>query len=291
MKGLLIAGGKGTRLSPSTIAVNKHLLPVFDKPLIFYSLTTLMLSGIRNIQLIVRRVDFHAFRELLGDGSEFGVTLSYGFQDNPKGIADTIRVSRDFIGSEEFALALGDNVFFGSGLSGTLSSLKSRKGSARILLKEVNDPERYGIAWVNSENSVIRIEEKPKSTSSNLAITGLYFFPENTLEVVDNVDLSPRGELEITDVLSKFLDTNQLDSWVLPRGTMWLDTGTIESLMDASNFVRSFQALSGQLIGSPHEVAWRNKGIDDLEIRRSANGIGNAYGKSLLSLVDRQSTE
>lgn len=285
MKALLIAGGNGTRLAPSTIAVNKHLLPVFDKPLIYYSLSTLMLSGIADIRLIVRSADIDPFTRLLGDGSDLGLSITYGIQDQPKGIPDTIKVSRDFIAGDEFALALGDNVFFGSGLSGALATLVNHKSGARVLLKAVSDSERFGVAWIGPDGSVTEIQEKPKSPSSNLAITGLYYLPGSAVEIADSLEPSPRGELEVTDLLRAYMPTGDLHSWSLPRGTMWLDTGTIESLMDASNFVRSFQALSGQLIGSPHEVAWRNNWINDEKLQALSQKFPTSYGDSLRKLL------
>jgi glucose-1-phosphate thymidylyltransferase len=285
LKALLIAGGNGTRLAPNTIAVNKHLLPVFDKPLIYYSLSTLMLSGISDIRLIARSADLDAFSRLLGDGSQFGISLTYGIQDEPKGIPDTIKVSRDYIAGDEFALALGDNVFFGSGLSGALATLVNYGSGARILLKQVSDPERFGVAWVGPDGLVEEIREKPSSPTSNLAITGLYYLPGDAVDLADGLVPSSRGELEITDLLRAYMPDNNLHSWSLPRGTMWLDTGTIESLMDASNFVRSFQALSGQLIGSPHEVAWRNNWIDNAQLASISERFPTSYGSSLLKLL------
>lgn len=287
MKALLIAGGNGTRLAPSTVAVNKHLLPVFDKPLIYYSLSTLMLSGISDIRLIVRSVDLEAFTRLLGDGSELGLSITYGLQDQPKGIPDTIKVSREFIDGDEFALALGDNVFFGSGLSGALATLVNHPSGARVLLKGVSDPERFGVAWIGSDGTVKDIQEKPKSPSSNLAITGLYYLPGSAVEISDQLQPSRRGELEVTDLLRAYMPDGELHSWSLPRGTMWLDTGTIESLMDASNFVRSFQALSGQLIGSPHEVAWRNKWINDEQLQELSGNFPTSYGESLRKILNQ----
>jgi len=285
VKALLIAGGNGTRLAPSTIAVNKHLLPVFDKPLIFYSLSTLMLSGISDIRLITKSSDIQAFTKLLGDGSDLGISITYGIQDEPKGIPDTIKVSREFINGDEFALALGDNVFFGSGLSGALTTLVNHSSGARVLLKQVSDPERFGVAWIDSNGEVEDIAEKPKNPTSNLAITGLYYLPGDAVDIADSLVPSSRGELEITDLLQAYRKRGELHSWSLPRGTMWLDTGTIESLMDASNFVRSFQALSGQLIGSPHEVAWRNHWIQDGQLEALAAGFQSNYGESLRKLL------
>lgn len=244
-----------------------------------------MLSGISDIRLIARSADLDAFSRLLGDGSQFGISLTYGIQDEPKGIPDTIKVSRDYIAGDEFALALGDNVFFGSGLSGALATLVNYGSGARILLKQVSDPERFGVAWVGPDGLVEEIREKPSSPTSNLAITGLYYLPGDAVDLADGLVPSSRGELEITDLLRAYMPDNNLHSWSLPRGTMWLDTGTIESLMDASNFVRSFQALSGQLIGSPHEVAWRNKWIDDAQLASISERFPTSYGSSLLKLL------
>ena len=244
-----------------------------------------MLSGISDIRLIARSADLDAFSRLLGDGSQFGISLTYGFQDEPKGIPDTIKVSRDYIAGDEFALALGDNVFFGSGLSGALGTLVNYGSGARILLKQVSDPERFGVAWVGTDGLVEEIREKPSSPTSNLAITGLYYLPGDAVDLADGLVPSSRGELEITDLLRAYMPDNNLHSWSLPRGTMWLDTGTIESLMDASNFVRSFQALSGQLIGSPHEVAWRNKWIDDTQLTSVSERFPTSYGSSLRKLL------
>lgn len=285
MKAILIAGGTGSRLSPSTRGVNKHLLPVFDKPLIYYSLSTLMLAGISNVRLIVRQVDKPAFTNLLGNGSEFGINIEYGVQDEPKGIPDTVKISQEFIGTDDFALALGDNLFFGSGLSGVLSTMARQSNGARILLKEVADPERFGVAWIDRQGSVRKLEEKPLSPTSSFAITGLYFFPSSAAEIASQLEPSKRGELEIVDLLRNYLDNNNLQSWSLPRGTMWLDTGTTESLMDAANFVRSFQALSGQLIGSPHEIAWRNGWINDDKLRTISQTMRSTYGSALAQLI------
>ncbi len=285
MKALLIAGGNGTRLAPNTVAVNKHLLPIFDKPLIFYSLSTLMLSGIRDIRLVIKSEDAEPYRRLLGDGSAFGINLSYGFQDAPRGIPDTILVSSPWIDGESFALALGDNIFFGSGLSGELLRLASANSSARVLLKRVTDPSRFGVAWTSESGQVLRLEEKPNNPTSNLAVTGLYFFPESGSKKAESLTPSSRGELEITDLLSLYLREQQLEASLLPRGTMWLDTGTMESMMDASEFVQSFQSLSGQLIGSPHEVGWRNGWVSDDELLDIAARYPTSYGAALKRLV------
>lgn len=284
MKALLIAGGNGTRLAPNTTAVNKHLLPVYDKPLIYYSLSTLMLSGVRDIRIISKAADLESFGRLFGHGAELGVSITYGIQDEPRGIPDTIRVSKEFLSGSDFILALGDNVFFGSGLSGALGTLVSFGSGARILLKRVSDPERFGVAWMDDSGTVTNLEEKPKSPSSNLAVTGLYYLPASAVDAAFDLEPSARGELEITDLLRSFLVTGDLHAWSLPRGTMWLDTGTTESLMDASAFVRSFQALSGQLIGSPHEVAWRNGWISDEQIVKSAAAFPTPYGEALAKL-------
>lgn len=286
MRGLLIAGGNGTRLAPNTVGINKHLLPIFDKPLIYYSLATLMLAGVREIRLVIRSEDANSYSKLLGDGSEFGVSISYGIQESPKGIPDTLLVSKDWLGVDEFALGLGDNVYFGSGLSGELLRMSASSQKTRILLKRVNDPERFGIAWTSESGEVVRLEEKPSHPSSNLAVTGLYFFPAGAAEKASVLKPSARGELEITDLLRLYMTTNDLQASLLPRGTMWLDTGTIEAMMDAAAFVRSFQALSGQLIGSPHEVGWRNGWITDNELATAASLFPTSYGLALRRLLN-----
>jgi glucose-1-phosphate thymidylyltransferase len=285
MKALLIAGGNGTRLAPNTVAVNKHLLPIFDKPLIFYSLSTLMLAGIRDIRLVIRSEDAEPYRKLLGDGSAFGVNISFGFQDAPRGIPDTILVSRQWLNGEEFALALGDNIYFGSGLSGELLRLAASSANARVLLKRVTDPSRFGIAWTSDSGEVVKLEEKPSIPTSNLAVTGLYFFPESGSRRAELLKPSRRGELEITDLLTLYMENEELQASLLPRGTMWLDTGTIESMMEAAEFVQSFQSLSGQLIGSPHEVGWRNGWINDQQLSEIAARYPTSYGEALARVL------
>lgn len=285
MRALLLAGGNGTRLAPNTTAVNKHLLPIFDKPLIYFSLSSIMLANIRDVRVVIRRSDSELFERLLGNGSDFGLNLTYGFQDAPLGIPDTIKVASEYLAGSNFAMGLGDNVFFGSGLSGELQRMVSRPSEASILLKSVPDPERFGVAWTSSSGRVERLEEKPANPTSNLAVTGLYHLPSRAVDLAQDLTPSHRGELEITDLLNCFLNEEKLTASTLPRGTMWLDTGTTEAMMDASNFVRSFQDLSGVLIGSPHEIAWRNGWIGDGELGRIAHGLKSSYGNALSRLV------
>ncbi len=285
MRALLLAGGNGTRLAPNTTAVNKHLLPIFDKPLIYYSLSSLMLASIRDIKVVIRRPDSDLFEKVLGDGADFGLNITYGFQDAPLGIPDTIKVASDFLAGSPFAMGLGDNIFFGSGLSGELKRMVSQSTEASILLKSVPDPERFGVAWTSETGRVLKLEEKPSHPNSNLAVTGLYHLPSAAVEFVNQLTPSLRGELEITDLLNMFLSEEKLSASILPRGTMWLDTGTTEAMMDASNFVRSFQDLSGVLIGSPHEIAWRNGWIDADDLARKGHLLKNNYGQALCRLV------
>lgn len=285
LKAILLAGGNGSRLYPSTLGVSKHLLPIFDKPLIYYSLSSVMLSGIKEAAVVTQRKDLQALKSLLGDGSRLGMKLTFLIQDEPLGIADTIRLAEQFLDGTDFLLALGDNVFFGSGLSGVLRQMAEDPSRSRILVKEVMDPERFGVAWLNGDGKVTAIVEKPNAPTSKFAITGLYFFDKSAVSIAKSLTPSDRGELEITDVLSDSMLNSQLRAWVLPRGTMWLDTGTIESMMNAAEFVRSFQSLSGQLIGSPEEVAWRNGWIDSSQLRESAAGYQNSYGAKLIELV------
>ena len=244
-----------------------------------------MLSGIREVAVITQRKDLQALNSLLGDGTRLGMELTYLIQDEPLGIADTIRLAEEFLGGSDFLLALGDNVFFGSGLSGVLRQMTEDSNLSRILVKEVMDPERFGVAWLDDHGKVTAIEEKPSSPTSRFAITGLYFFDQGAVAIASSLTPSHRGELEITDVLIDSMHKSQLRAWVLPRGTMWLDTGTIESMMNAAEFVRSFQSLSGQLIGSPEEVAWRNGWIDSAQLRKSAAAYQNSYGAKLIELV------
>ena len=282
---MLLAGGAGTRLFPTTQALSKHLIPIFDKPLIYYSFSTLMLAGCRDIAIVCQTRDEPAYRAVLGDGSNFGTTIRYIIQDEPLGIVHALKLLPDFLSGRSFALALGDNFFFGSHFSGFLEKLVSSSQGARIALKEVPDPERFGVAWLSDDHRIDRLEEKPKNPSSNLAITGLYVFDERASTFAATQTLSARGEMEIVELLNSYLRLGSLEAQTLPRGTVWQDTGTAEGLLAASNFVSSFQSLTGQLIGSPHEIAWRRQWITSDDLVLSSRQFSNAYGDSLRGLL------
>jgi glucose-1-phosphate thymidylyltransferase len=287
VKGILLAGGTGSRLRPATSVTSKHLLAVYDKPLIYYSLTSLMLAGIREILVICSPADESAYVKLLGTGNQFGLKISYASQESAQGIAEALLIGEDFVAGSPVCLALGDNIFHGSGLSVLFRKLGSLNSGASILLRRVPDPERFGVAEVNGEGRVINLSEKPISPKSNLAITGLYFFDESASSKARTLLPSSRGELEITDLNLEYLKIGALYSQELPRGTMWLDTGTADSLLDASLYVKSVQEHSGQLIGSPEEVAWRQGWINEDEAARLASLIGSKYGQFLQAAVSR----
>ena len=244
-----------------------------------------MLAGVRDVAIITQRKDLAALQALLGDGGRFGMEISYVIQEHPLGSADTIRLSEEFLEGSDFLLALGDNIFFGSGFSGVLKEMAADPMGARILVKQVSDPERFGIAWISPGGAVTKIQEKPSEPSSNFAITGLYFLRANAVDHAKALSPSARGELEVTDLLSHYMSGSDLRAWVLPRGTMWLDTGTIESMMSAAEFVQSFQDLSGQLIGSPEEVAWRNGWISEKELEGASRLFQNSYGAAIQKLI------
>ena len=285
MKGVLLAGGRGTRLLPLTQTINKHLLPVYDKPLIYYSLSTLMLAGIRDVAVVVNPEDKANFQALLGDGSKWGMSLSLIEQDAPGGIVDGILHCENFIDEKSFMLSLGDNLFFGSGLSGQLESLLLTKKGAGVLLKEVPDPQRFGVATVNNLGAIAEIEEKPTEPESNLAITGLYIFDQSAMDRAKELTPSSRGEIEITDLLRAYVSDSSCAHSTLHRGTMWMDTGTLESYWEASTFIRSLQTHSGSLIGSPEEIAWRKRWISDSQLNELASHIPGSYGVMLQKLV------
>jgi glucose-1-phosphate thymidylyltransferase len=282
--GLLLAGGAGSRLSPTTNAISKHLIPIFDKPLIYYSFSTLLLAGCREIVVVSQSRDLDALDSVLGNGEKFGVVVQYLVQDEPLGIVHAINISSSFLSGRPFVLALGDNLFFGSHFSGFLDQMESCNLGARIALKQVPDPERFGVAWLSSHGDVMRLREKPVDSSSNLAVTGLYFFDEEGSARAKEQAPSDRGELEITDLLQSYLDSGRLTAFTLPRGTVWQDTGTPEGLLSASNFVSSFQSLTGQLIGSPEEIAWRRGWITTDELVRLGHNYPNRYGEALRNI-------
>lgn len=284
MKGIILAGGSGTRLFPLTRVTSKQLLPIYDKPMIFYPLSTLMLAGIRDILVISTPTDTPRFQELLGDGSQFGVNLSYAVQPKPEGLAQAFLIGEDFIGSDSCAMVLGDNIFYGGYFSKNLADAvaNAEKGLATIFGYFVTDPERFGIVEFDSDFNVLSVEEKPKKPKSNYCITGLYFYDNRVVEMAKQVKPSPRGELEITDLNNLYLQDDSLKVQILGRGFAWMDTGTMDSLIEASSFVQTVQKRQGLVISAPEEIAYRKKWITKDELLKSAALYGKSpYGEHL----------
>ena len=286
MRGIILAGGTGSRLHPITVGTSKQLLPVFDKPMVYYPLSTLMLAGIRDVLVITTPADAAAFGRLLGDGSQFGISITYVVQSVPNGLAQAFVLGKAHIGSDRVALVLGDNIFYGPGLGTQLSRFREIRGGG-IFAYQVSDPTAYGVVEFDDGGKAISLEEKPKRPRSNFAVPGLYFYDNDVVGIAASLRPSDRGEYEITDVNRAYLDRGELSVEVLPRGTAWLDTGTFDSLLDAGNYVRTIEQRQGLKIGVPEEVAWRNGFITDDELRERAERlVKSGYGGYLLDLLD-----
>lgn len=287
MKGIILAGGSGTRLYPVTMGVSKQLLPIYDKPMIYYPLSVLMLAGIQDILIITTPEDQDSFKRLLSDGSQFGIKLSYAIQQNPDGLAQAFIIGEAFIGKDPVCLVLGDNIFFGQGFSPKLKSVVERNDGATVFGYQVMDPERFGVVEFDENNKAISIEEKPKAPKSNWAVTGLYFYDNNVIEIAKKVKPSARGELEITTVNEEYLKRNKLHVEQLGRGFAWLDTGTHDSLIEAGSFVETVQKRQGMMVACPEEIAWRNGWLTVDELRERGQMLKkNHYGKYLLKLIN-----
>jgi glucose-1-phosphate thymidylyltransferase len=288
MRGLILAGGTGSRLHPVTLGISKQLVPVYDKPMIYYPLSTLMLAGIRDILLITTPHEADAFERLLGDGSRFGISISYAQQKSPDGLAQAFVIGADFIGDDSSSLVLGDNLFYGPGFGRQLERFSDVEG-ATVFAYRVSDPTAYGVVEFDSSGRAVSLEEKPEHPRSNFAVPGLYFYDNDVIEIARGLKPSARGEYEITDISQHYLEQGRLNVEVLERGFAWLDTGTFDSLHDAGNFIRTIETRQGLKVGSPEEVAWRKGFLTDDELRERAEPlVKSGYGRYLLGLLDAE---